>query len=127
VIAVIDLFGFPSRPRFRNREGFSSCVDLCFEPANRLLEILAPYDRCLRQGRISEMRRVVIPCAIFLSLNFEFELRVQALEIGDHCLQLGNLLPVLASVKILQLKEVNAPTSMVRANVKILQAKKLCT
>jgi hypothetical protein len=100
VIAVIDFFGFSSRLRFRNREGFSSCVELCLEPSDRLLEILAPCDCCLRQGRISEMRRVVIPCAIFLSLNFEFELCVQALEIGDHCLKLGNLPPVLANVKM---------------------------
>jgi hypothetical protein len=125
VIAAIDLFGFSSRPRFLNREGFSSCVELCLEPSDRLLEILAPYDRCLRQGRISEMRRVVIPCAIFLGLNFKFELCVQELEIGDHCLKLGNLPPMLANMKILQAKDVDTPASMVR-NVKILQAKELC-
>jgi Tfp pilus assembly PilM family ATPase len=58
-------------------------------------------------------------------LERRFRLSNSGLEIGDHCLKLGNLPPMLANMKILQVKDVDTPASMVR-NVKILQAKKLC-
>jgi hypothetical protein len=71
------------------------------------------------------MRRIMNFRAIFLSLNFEFELCGQALKIRDHCLKLVNLPTVLVNVKIPQAKEVNLPTSTMM--VKVFQVKELCT
>jgi hypothetical protein len=71
------------------------------------------------------MRRIINFRAIFLSLNFEFELCGQALKIGDHRLKLVNLPTVLVNVKIPQAKEVNLPTSTMM--VKVFQVKELCT
>src|SRR5450759_2160114 len=127
LVRLLRLLSAGSRLRFPNRytKGRPSCVALYLESSDRLLEFLAPYERCLRQGRIGEMRRVMNPRAIFLSLNFEFEICGQALKIGDHCLKLVNLPMVLVNVKIPQAKGVNLPTPTV--NAKIFQVKELCT
>src|ERR1700694_504783 len=80
-------------------------LELDLELVGRALEVLAPLHRRLGIGRIGEMAGVVNPGAVLLGLDLALEIAADALEFGDHALDLCNLAPLLVDLKLLQANE----------------------
>jgi hypothetical protein len=80
-------------------------VELRFQLAGRLAQVLAPADRGLGIGRIGEMGGIVDAGAFLLGLDLAVELGRDAVELGDHGLDLSNLAPLLVDLKFLQADE----------------------
>ena len=67
-----------------------------------MLEILAARRRGLGVSRIGEVGRIVDAGPILLDLDFAFEFSRDAVKLGDHRLDLGDLSPFLVDLKFLQ-------------------------
>src|SRR5262245_43667108 len=80
-------------------------LELELEVVDRAQEVLAPEHRRLGIGRIGEMRRIVNPGSVLLALDVAVELAADALELGDHRLDLEHPAAPLVDLKFLQANE----------------------
>src|SRR5262249_18349531 len=80
-------------------------LELDLEVVDRPQQVLAPKHRRLGIGRIGEMRGIVDPGAVLLALDVAFELAADALELGDHRLDLEHPAAPLVALELLQANE----------------------
>src|SRR5262249_22388356 len=77
-------------------------VELDLQLVGGTLEVLAPLHRGLGVGRIGEMAGIVNPGSVLLGLDLALQIAGDALELGDHTLDLRHLAPLLVDLKLLQ-------------------------
>src|SRR5262249_7966579 len=87
-------------------EGFAQrrlgVLKLDAQLVGRVFEILAPRRRGLGIGRVGEMRGIVDTGTILLDLDLALELTGNAVELGDHRFDLGDLAPLFVDLELLQ-------------------------